>query len=104
MVASESKSLSCYILKVKFKHEVNILIIKDQKLHLQQNNQIPPSKHHQAPFSLQLTLLKVMVQYSCRTRMEKVSNFPIDTGMSSNQRNTYNLNICIFTTLYSYRL
>ena len=27
-----------------------------------------------------------------------------DTSMSSNPWNSYNLNICIFTTLYSYKL
>ena len=71
MVAAELKGLSCSILKVKFKHEVNNLIFKYQMLNLQQNAQPnPPSNLHPAPLSLQLPLLKVMVQYSCRTRME----------------------------------
>ena len=74
MVAAELKGLSCSILKVKFKHEVNNLIFKYQMLNLQQNAQPnPPSNLHPVPFSLQLPLLKVMVQYSCRTRMEEVS-------------------------------
>ena len=37
MVASELKDLSCSILKIKFKHEVNNLIFKYQILNLQQN-------------------------------------------------------------------
>ena len=77
MVPSKLKGLSCSFLKIKFKYEVKNLIFKDQMLSLQQNNQIFPSKRDQAPFSLHLSLLKVMVQYSCRTRMEKVSNITI---------------------------
>ena len=78
MVASELKGLSCSILKVKFKHEVNNLIFKYQMLNLQQNAQPnPPIQSHSVPFSLQLPLLKVMVQYSCRIRMEEVSTVTI---------------------------
>ena len=75
MVASELKRLSCPILKVKFKHEVNNLIFKYQMFNLQQNAQLnpPPSNLHPATFSVKLPLLKVMVHYSCRTRMEEVS-------------------------------
>ena len=36
-------------------------------------NQMSPSNLQPAPFSLQLPHLKVMVHYSCRTRMEEVS-------------------------------
>ena len=52
MIASELKGLSCFVLKVKFKHEVNNLIFKDQMLNLQQNAQSdPPSNLHPVPFS-----------------------------------------------------
>ena len=78
MVASELKGLSCSILKVKFKREVNNLIFKYQMLTLQQNvPPNPPSNLHPLPFCLQLPLLKVMVQYSCRTQMEEVLNATI---------------------------
>ena len=74
MVASELRGLSCSILKVKFKHEVNNLIFKYQMLNLQQNAQPnTPSNLHPLPFSLQLLLLRAMAQYSCRARMEEVS-------------------------------
>ena len=69
MVASEMKGFSCSIVKVKFKHEVNTLIFKYEMLNLQ----ILRSNHHRSPSSLQLPFLKVMVQYSCRTRMNEVS-------------------------------
>ena len=49
MVASELKALSCSILKVKFKHEVNNLIFKYQILNLQQNAQ--PNSPIQSPHS-----------------------------------------------------
>ena len=39
MVALELKDLSCSILKVKFKHEVNKLLFKYQMLNLEQNAQ-----------------------------------------------------------------
>ena len=78
MVASELKDLSCSIMKVKFKHAVNNLIFKYQMLNLHQNAQPNhPSNHYQAPFSLQLPHLKVMMQYSCRTRMEELSSVTI---------------------------
>ena len=62
MVASELKGLSCSILKVNFKHEVNNLIFKYQMLNLQQNTQSNLQSDHQpSPFGLKLPLLKVMV-------------------------------------------
>ena len=78
MAASELKGLSCSILKVKFKHEVNNLIFKCEMFNLKQNTQANPlSKHHLAPFNLKLALPKVMEQYSCRIRMNEVSIFTV---------------------------
>ena len=54
MVASELKGLSCSILKVKFKHEVNNLIFKYQMLNLQQNAQ-PNLPVQSPPSTCQLT-------------------------------------------------
>ena len=54
MVASELKGLSCSILKVKFKHEVNNLIFKYQMLNLQQNAQ-PNPPIQSPPSTFQLT-------------------------------------------------
>ena len=70
---SELKGISCSILKVKFKHEVNNLIFKYQMLNLQQNTQPnPPIQSPPSTFQLATPLLKVMVQYACRRRMEEV--------------------------------
>ena len=74
MVASELKSLSCSILKVKFKHEVNNLFFKYQKVNYKKMlTQIPNpiSTQHLLTYNSP-PLLKVMVQYSCRTRIEEV--------------------------------
>ena len=77
MVASELKSLSCSILKVKFKHEVNNLFFKYQKVNYKKMlTQIPNpiSTQHLLTYNSPPPplLLKVMVQYSCRTRLEEV--------------------------------
>ena len=76
MVASELKSLSCSILKVKFKHEVNNLFFKYQKVNYKKMlTQIPnpiSTQHLLTYNSPPPLLLKVMVQYSCRTRLEEV--------------------------------
>ena len=41
-------------------------------------NQILPSNLHAVPFNSQGPLLKVMVQYSCRTRIKEVSIVTIE--------------------------
>ena len=54
MVASKLKDLSCSILKVKFKHEVDNLNFKHQLLNLQQNIQTN-SPIQSLPSTFQLT-------------------------------------------------
>ena len=85
MVASKLKDLSCSILKVKFKHEVNSSIncLTYNKI----LKQILPSNHYPAPFSLQLPLLKVILQYACKTQMDCYNTSMSNT---SSQQKSYN--------------
>ena len=88
MVVSELKGLSCSVLKVKFKNEVNNLIFKYQMLNLQQNAQ-PNLPIQSPPSTFQLTTLPsqsngaVFVQ---NTNGRSLDCY--DTSMSSSQWNS----------------
>ena len=61
-------------------------------------NQIPSYNLHPIPFSLQLCLLRVMVQYLCRTRMEEISIVTIQVwAVMSGTVKTWT---CVFLLLY----
>ena len=88
MVASELKGLSCSILKVKFKHEVNNLIFKYQMLNLQQNAQ-PNPPIQSPPSTFQLTTPPS--QSNGAVFMQNTNGRSFDcynTSMSSNQWNS----------------
>ena len=88
MVASELKGLSCSILQVKFKHEVNNLMFKYQMLNLQQKPQPnPPIKS--PPSTFQLTTPPF--QSNCAVFMQNTNGRSFDcydTSVSSNQWNS----------------
>ena len=88
MVASELKGLSCSILKVKFKHEVNNLIFKYQMLNLQQNAQ-PNPPIQSPPSTFQLTTPPSQSNGAVFMQNTNGRSFDCyDTSMSSNQWNS----------------
>ena len=100
MVASELKGLSCSVLNMRWITSFSSIkcLIYNKMF-----NQIPPSNLHPVPFSLQPPLLKVMVQYSCRTRMEEVSIVTMQVWAIIN--GTVKIGTFVFLLLYiSYRL
>ena len=87
MVASELKGISCSILKVKFKHEVNNLIFKYQMLNLQQNAQ-PNLPIQSLPSTFQLTTPPSQSNGAVFMQNTNGRSFGCyDTSMSSNQWN-----------------
>ena len=101
MVASELKGLSCFFLQVKFKHEVNNLIFKNQMLVIQQN--APPNTPIHFPPST-FKLKSPTSQSNCAVFMQNTNGRSLDcydSSKSSNKWNTLDLYILILTALYS---
>ena len=101
MVASELKGLSCFFLQVKFKHEVNNLIFKNQMLVIQQNAP-PKTPIHFLPSTFQL--ITPPSQRNAALFMQNTNGRSFDcydTSKSSNKWNTLDLYNHILTALYS---